>query len=307
MLSLMSTGQGPDRSVPGPFGDRGADGARHASGTPRPRLVRPSGLWRRPVEPDVVSDRLNILVHELAGLVDGSLRHVAVLMKDAPAGEPVEPDAAHARLRTVNHALERMAEAIRHAGGAAPSPWLQANYDASLADAVQYAVGIMEPVAAERGVRIECALDERFRLLPPGHVYTVVVNALRNAIEAIVAGGGRRVVPRGAGKGGAIEVRGAIEMRGEREWVRLEIIDTGVGPPPLDEGREDEVFEPSFSTKPGGLGIGLSLSRQIVESLGGTIQLAAAQPETVSKHARGAVLVVRFPADAANESQQLIG
>ena len=50
--------------------------------------------------------------------------------------------------------------------------------------------------------------------------------------------------------------------------VELRVCDTGVGVKPGDAER---IFEAFFTTKPGGLGMGLSISRTIVEAYGGRL------------------------------------
>lgn len=52
------------------------------------------------------------------------------------------------------------------------------------------------------------------------------------------------------------------------ERVSLEVIDEGRG---VAEGLGEQVFEPFFSTRSGGTGLGLSLSRQLVEANGGAL------------------------------------
>jgi len=274
MIVVMS---GTPPPTPRPSGDGGLRPVR----TPAPRP------WRRPAEPDLVSDRLGLLVHELSGLVDGSMRHIGLALRSVDEGVHArrEGDDVGQRLRTVQAALERMADALRSAAGAPPMHWLQAAFNATLADAVQYAVGIMEPVATQRGVILEVDLEPALNSLPPGHLYTVVVNAIRNGLESIVASGEAR---------GRITVSGWIEQSARPDGrthrrVCLEITDTGLGPPPLPEGKESAVFEPAFSTKPGGLGVGLALCRQIVEGIGGHIELRHG-PKGV-----GATLAASFP------------
>jgi signal transduction histidine kinase len=58
----------------------------------------------------------------------------------------------------------------------------------------------------------------------------------------------------------------------ENGWIRLVVQDRGTG---ISEEALAEAFRPGFSTRSeeGGLGIGLSVSREIVEALGGTIEL----------------------------------
>ena len=216
------------------------------------------------------------------------MRHIGMAIRSVDEGVAARretDDVAH-RLRTVQVALERMADAIRHAAGAPPMHWLQAAFNASLSDAIEYAAGIMEPVAAQHRITIDVDLDQSFAALPPGHLYTVVVNAIRNSLESIIASGEAR---------GTVTITGWVEQRPSasgdmRRHVCIEVSDTGLGPPPVLEGREAIVFEPAFSTKPGGLGIGLALSRQIVEGVGGQIELRAG-PKGL-----GATLALSFPA-----------
>jgi signal transduction histidine kinase len=81
---------------------------------------------------------------------------------------------------------------------------------------------------------------------------------VKNAIDAL------------AGRGGVITL--AAEPRGE-SGACLRVADDGPGIPRELRGR---IFEPGFSTKTSGWGIGLSLARRIVEeNHGGTLQLAA--------------------------------
>jgi signal transduction histidine kinase len=246
------------------------------------RVVNP---WRRPVEADIVATRLTTLVHELSGLVDGSIRQVGLAIKaSGPATtEPQKPaptDTVVNRLFTLQAALERMADALRIASGA-PTPWLQAETKATLADALRYATGIMQPGAEDRGIRLTCVVEESLEKMAPGHLYTVAVNAVRNGLEAVVAAGKAR-------RGGFVHLHARVDPQ-QAGHVLIEVLDNGIGPPPLETQRSDEVFDVSFSTKPGGLGIGLALSRQIVESMHGTIELRK------SPAGEGAMLVIRLP------------
>ena len=57
-------------------------------------------------------------------------------------------------------------------------------------------------------------------------------------------------------------------QRGEGDEVRVAVQDSGIGVDPLSAER---IFEAFHTTKPGGLGMGLSISRSIVESHGGRL------------------------------------
>ena len=104
----------------------------------------------------------------------------------------------------------------------------------------------------------------------------VVVNVVLNAIDAMKDGPVHRTV--------------TIRTLREGDRVLLEIADSGPGIP---EELLEKVFEPFYSTKNGGLGIGLPSCRTIVRSHGGTIR-AERRP------GRGATIIVSLPAARAH-------
>ena len=95
--------------------------------------------------------------------------------------------------------------------------------------------------------------------LPPvvgirDHLIQVVLNLVLNAIDATETGG-------------RIELTGELDDAGRAV---LGVQDDGCGVPELERGR---LFQPYFTTKPRGTGLGLFVSRQIVEEHGGRIEL----------------------------------
>jgi signal transduction histidine kinase len=95
----------------------------------------------------------------------------------------------------------------------------------------------------------------------------VMVNLVENAIQAMPAGG-------------AITIRHAKDSRG----TRIIIEDEGEG---LGEETQ-KIFEPFFTTKPSGTGLGLAISQQIVQALGGTLQLE-------NRKTKGACAIIDLP------------
>lgn len=89
--------------------------------------------------------------------------------------------------------------------------------------------------------------------------------------------------------GGAVEVR---TMR-QQEQAVIEIADTGCGIPP---DRLDTIFDDFVTTKRRGLGLGLAISKKVVEQLGGTITVA-------SEVGHGSTFTLRFPLTKARPSQ----
>jgi signal transduction histidine kinase len=68
--------------------------------------------------------------------------------------------------------------------------------------------------------------------------------------------------------------------------VRLTIADTGVG---IEKKNLERIFDPFFSTKEGGTGLGLALTHQIIEEHGGTITCE-------SEVGRGTTFTISLPA-----------
>jgi signal transduction histidine kinase len=86
----------------------------------------------------------------------------------------------------------------------------------------------------------------------------VLMNLMINGIEAMNDGEGIRELT-------------ITSQRAEDGQVSVSVSDTGVGLPPLPV---DRIFDAFFSTKPHGIGIGLSISRSIVEEHGGHLWAA---------------------------------
>ena len=67
------------------------------------------------------------------------------------------------------------------------------------------------------------------------------------------------------------KVAGHLTIKSQQnpeDQVLISVIDNGIGLPPE---RADKVFDPFFTTKPQGTGMGLSISRSIIESHGGRL------------------------------------
>lgn len=147
----------------------------------------------------------------------------------------------------------------------------------ALNDVVRNALALVSPELRRHQVRVATTLDEA---LPPVRgdrilLEQVLVNLLLNAMQALDAvPAAQRQVDVGTGSGGG------------RAWLR--VADHGPGVPADAAGR---LFESFFTTRPQGLGLGLSICRTIVEGHGGRIEHAP-------RDGGGAVFTLELPIEA---------
>ncbi|HYR01687.1 MAG TPA: ATP-binding protein, partial [Casimicrobiaceae bacterium] len=123
---------------------------------------------------------------------------------------------------------------------------------------VRGVVDALAPRLAEERVRIELICSAELPAIDVDRVQMEMVlhNLLVNSVEALAA----RASPERS-------IRVSIETRAGG-YVRYEVADNGPGIPDTIAGR---LFEPFVSTKSGGMGLGLAMSRSIVEAHGGTL------------------------------------
>ncbi len=127
-----------------------------------------------------------------------------------------------------------------------------------------------ELAAAGVAVRRELAPDLPAVRGDEAQLRGALLNLLRNAREAMPGGGNITVRTRPIG--------------GRRSGVEVRIGDTGGGIPPGDLTR---IFEPFYSTKERGTGLGLAFTQQVMEEHGGSIQCQ-------SELGRGTSFTLRF-------------
>lgn len=111
------------------------------------------------------------------------------------------------------------------------------------------------------------ARQSEITLSRQNHLSGVLISADRHRLEQVLLNLVLNAV-RATPAGGWIEI-GGHKTPYEKE-VHLRVTDTGEGIPPE---AIDHIFEPGFSSKPGGAGLGLTVSRKIVEQHGGSISV----------------------------------
>lgn len=134
-------------------------------------------------------------------------------------------------------------------------------------------VGFVRKDLANRCVELDTELDpdDPIGNVDVNQIRQCLINLVRNAADAVAANGGGRVV---------------VRSRGTHNRVEVAVEDDGVGIPGEQLPR---LFEPFYSTKRGGTGLGLALTQQIIQDHGGEIRVA-------SRVGRGTTFTLSVPA-----------
>lgn len=148
----------------------------------------------------------------------------------------------------------------------------------SLNDQMETVLKLYQPHADKNSVDVLRYLDPDLPsvLLHSDSLQASLINLVKNALESMETGG-------------QLVVRTYSTPRG----VALDLIDTGCG---MDDGTALHMFEPFYSTKNGGSGLGLPTARKIIEAHGGRISVQ-------SEMGRGTKFTLEFPTPARLSSQ----
>ncbi len=158
-----------------------------------------------------------------------------------------------------------------------------------VSDLLRNLVSVFSPRTKNKQIQINLEIDDKIEIVGVvNELRQVLANLLSNSIDAVNSGGRIRIRAAEAHKGGARRIRG----------VRITIADNGVGIPSADLGR---IFEPFFTTKEDlGTGLGLWVSKEIVENQKGSIRIRSCTQPGRS----GTVASVFLPSGAPNQGNK---
>ncbi|MDQ3895649.1 MAG: response regulator [Actinomycetota bacterium] len=134
--------------------------------------------------------------------------------------------------------------------------------DFSVREAVEGTAELLAPAAQEKGLELLTVVAPDVPQVVVGdlgRIRQVLTNLITNAIKFTPVG--------------EVEVSVTADA-GDRDLIRFEVRDTGVGIAPADRERLFESFaqaDPSTTRRYGGTGLGLAISKRLVEIMGGTI------------------------------------
>jgi len=291
--------------------------------SPEKKVVSPPMRPKKSLPPNDPSsgpetaDQLTTLAHDLSNLIDGSMRWLSIAATGIDADQPdtnEQLDTARQQIDTVQATLHRMSTmvnvAMRSHTVPIGSPLLGISTATTTAMAIDHAVDVAAPLAAQAGVRIEVNIDQDAGTLPAGPIYTVILNAIFNSTQSIQ----RATKVDSLDPGGLIQINASIDHK--HDELVITISDDGVG---LKPGTNPEQpFKHGFTTSDANSetqyfgGIGLSISHQIIEQLEGIITLTnrPPNPDQQISSRPGAILTARVPVphqDDQNPGDQTIG
>lgn len=212
-----------------------------------------------------------MLAHEIRNPL-GSLELLASLLADSCPSATQKHWIHHmqAGLRmlaaTVNNVLQL------HSGAQPELP------PRDVGEILRWTVEFLAPLAEQNGMSVEL----RDRLA--GARMPADVNGLRQVLLNLALNAFRHM-----GEGGILLITGYTRESGGVEGIHLEVADSGSGIAPE---HMQHIFESGFTTRPGSAGLGLAVSKKIVEQHGGTITVT-------SQPGRGTTFRMIFPGRGA--------
>ena len=241
-------------------------------------ILRDTTESRRATEEAIENESLSAITllaagvaHEIGNPLNSLDIHLQLLQRKArklPAKARAEIEetlsVTREEVARLDHIITQFLRAIRN-----QPPVLRPG---NLNEVIRESLAFLETEIRDHDVLVETEFDDALPVISmdAGQIKQVVYNVIRNALQAMASGG-------------ILRVRTETLEQG----VRMVFADTGGGMPPEVISR---IFEPYFTTKAGGSGLGLFIVRRIVRAHGGDISIEST-PD------KGLVLSIRLPRD----------
>jgi two-component system, NtrC family, sensor histidine kinase HydH len=217
------------------------------------------------------SERLAVLGKMAAGVAHelrnplSSIKGLALVLQSKIKGEKKESETATILVQEVERLNRSISELLDYA-----RPQKLQKKEVSLQEFLHKAVSLISIDAQAAGVEMVVDIREELPVIfvDEDKLNQVFLNLFLNAIQAMEHGGKLTV---------------SVTVADGR--VRITVSDTGCGVAPEDIGR---VFDPYFTTKPEGTGLGMAMSAKIIEEHGGEITLE-------SQVEQGTSVIVEIP------------
>lgn len=265
--------EGAEAIAAGELGHRIADQGSDEIATVSHAFDAMSSRLNEVLEQAVRMEKLAVLGQFATGIAHEIRNPLAAIKTSVQALARREQDAKRLQLlagmeREIDRLAGVVSDLVDFGRPRPPAPVIVAVHEA-----LQRVAGLIAPEAEARGLHVACEADPTLTLhADPDHLQQIVLNLALNAVQATPTGGAVRLVAAARGNEVAIEVR-----------------DTGCGIPAELIAR---VSEPFFTTKTKGVGLGLSISRQLCELNGGSMQIESTQERSQNS---GTVVRILLP------------
>jgi two-component system sensor histidine kinase HydH len=198
---------------------------------------------------------LGRLAHEIRNPLSSLDIHVQLLEEDLAALAPETRRSLDSRLEIIHgelHRLESIVERFLRLAG----PSALDLEPAEISNIVTHVCQLLRAEASTRQIEIITQIEPRLPPVTadPVRLTQALMNLVINAVQAV-------------GTNGRVEVSAAKSATGDA--LILQVRDNGPGIP---ADKLDEIFDPYFTTKPEGIGLGLWIARQIAVAHGGTLR-----------------------------------
>jgi nitrogen fixation/metabolism regulation signal transduction histidine kinase len=198
------------------------------------------------------------IAHEIRNplnLINLTIDHLRVQLDRAHFLDKEEIDKLVVNIKTEIHRLNRMIENFLDFGKPIRLQMQSAELSSILSEVLQLAL----PKGLDQGVRFETrGINDLPRVLVDvEQIKNCFVNITVNALQAM-------------SQGGVLRVHAQLDDENSRILVHFE--DTGCG---IEADHLQKIFEPYFTTKKLGIGLGLALTKRVLEEHGGTISVAS--------------------------------
>ncbi|NQT18794.1 MAG: sensor histidine kinase [Planctomycetes bacterium] len=210
-----------------------------------------------------------VVAHEIRNPLAGISATAEVLLDDISIDDP-----RHESVTIIFQEIQRLEKTVRNLLDFARDhkPFITCT---DIREVIERVLAGVDHLAAERGVTVSgaCPNDLGDAQADPELLTQAFANLALNAVQAMP-------------HGGELSVKLYRETDQHGRWVRVVVSDSGCG---INSENIDRIFDPFFTTKTNGAGLGLAVSKKIIEAQKGRITVH-------SKPGRGTTFVVSLPA-----------
>jgi signal transduction histidine kinase len=208
------------------------------------------------------------IAHEVRQPLSGMIMHANAGLRwlDRTPPNCDEARAAFKQIVTDGHRAGTVVENIRAMFKKAAPTWAPLHVDNLVWEALSLLHGDIEA----HEIVVDADISERLPLIKGDRVQLqqVLINLITNAIDSMTTMDGHRVLR-------------VIAMMDQSGTVTVSVEDTGSG---VDPQTADRIYDPLFTTKPHGMGMGLSICRSIIEAHDGRLWATDNRPSGAAFH-----------------------